>query len=116
MSAPLSNVLILVNANGMGRGEQELQHKLIVNYFNQLLTGGWLPAFIAFYGEGVMLTVNGSPALEALSALADKGVKIRSCGTCLNYYGLAERLKVGEAGTMQQIVEAQGNADKVITL
>ncbi|MFH0920790.1 MAG: sulfurtransferase-like selenium metabolism protein YedF [Fibrobacterota bacterium] len=112
----MENILIIVNRNGMGHGEPELPQKLMVSYFNQLLSGNRLPSMIGFYGEGVQLTVSGSPVLEALSALAVKGVKIRSCTTCLNFYGILDRLKVGEAGTMQQIVEAQWNADKVITL
>lgn len=108
--------LILVNRCGMGQGEPELQLKLIVSYFNQLLSGNRIPHTIAFYGEGVKLVVSGSLALEPLARLAEKGVLLRACTTCLNYYGILDRLKIGEAGTLQQIVEAQWAADKVITL
>jgi hypothetical protein len=95
------NTLILITRNGMGQCEPELQFKLIVSYFNQLLSGNRLPNTLAFYGEGVKLAVSGSPALEPLAQLAEKGVKIRACTTRLNFYGILDRLKVGEAGTLQ---------------
>ena len=51
-----------------------------------------------------------------LQALIDKGVKVLVCGTCLNYYGLAERLKIGTVSNMYDILGAMQRADKVITL
>ena len=48
---------------------------------------------IAFYTEGVKLLVSGSPVLEQLKALEEKGVRLIACGTCLNHYGLADDLR-----------------------
>ena len=42
------------------------------------------------------------------------GGEIMSCGTCLNHYGLAERLEVGEATNMYVIVEKQASARGII--
>lgn len=107
---------ILVTNNGMGKGSQELQHKLIQTYFKLLDENDYLPSVIAFYTEGVKLLTAGSPALEALKALEAKGVRLVACSTCLNYYGLDNKLEVGIPGGMTDIIEAQWRADKVITI
>ncbi len=58
----------------------------------------------------------GSPVLEVLRALENKGVTLTICSTCLNHYGLADQVAVGIAGGMTDIIEAQWRANKVITL
>ena len=67
-----------------------------------------------FYNGGVYLTCEGSPVLEDLQKLADAGVEIFSCGTCLNFYGLQDRLKVGQVTNMYAIVEKQQQAVRII--
>lgn len=46
--------------------------------------------------------------------MAEKGVDIRTCGTCLNFYGLTEQLEVGTVTNMYDIVETLAKAGKVI--
>jgi intracellular sulfur oxidation DsrE/DsrF family protein len=75
-----------------------------------------LPAAICFYTEGVKLVVDGSPVLEQLRSLEEKGVRMVVCSTCLNYYGLDDKLQVGVIGGMNDILEYQWKASKVITL
>jgi sulfur relay (sulfurtransferase) complex TusBCD TusD component (DsrE family) len=60
--------------------------------------------------------VEGSPALAQLAALDQKGVRLVICSTCLNYFGLAESVRVGIIGGMGDILTAQAQAEKVITL
>ena len=72
------------------------------------------PRTILFYNGGAHLTCEGSASLEDLRALAAKGTEILTCGTCLNYYGLAEKLAVGGVTNMSAIVEKLANAGKVI--
>jgi intracellular sulfur oxidation DsrE/DsrF family protein len=71
---------------------------------------------IAFYTEGVRLVVEGSPVLDQLKDLESKGVRLVICSTCLNYFGLTEKVKVGIVGSMADILEGQLRAEKVITL
>ena len=73
-----------------------------------------LPETVLMYNGGVKLACTGSSSLDDLRALAEAGVEIMSCGTCLNHYGLAERLEVGEATNMYVIVEKQANARGII--
>ena len=73
-----------------------------------------LPSTILFYNGGAKLTTEGSLSLEDLKSMEAQGVQILTCGTCLNYYGLSEKLAVGSVTNMYSIVEALANADKVI--
>ncbi len=107
---------ILVTSDGMGKADQELQHKLIKTYLTLLNENDYLPSVIAFYTDGVKLMVSGSPVLEELKALEAKGVRLIACGTCLNHYGLTDDLQAGMQGGMTDIIEAQWRAEKVITL
>ena len=114
--AKTSPFTILVTNNGMGNGDQQLQHKLIRTYFTLLNESDYLPAVIAFYTNGVKLLAVGSPVLEDLKVLEAKGGRLVACGTCLNHYGLEDKLEVGLPGGMTDIIEAQWRADKVITI
>ena len=67
-----------------------------------------------FYNGGARLTVKGSASLEDLKSLEAQGVEILTCGTCLNFYGLADQLAVGGVTNMYSIVETLANAGKVI--
>ncbi len=111
-----SNTVIIVNRNGMGEADQVLQHRLVGTYLNLLNEHAILPAAICFYSEGVFLAVDGSPVLDVLESLEKKGVRLILCTTCVHYYNLAERVKVGIVGGMGDILEAERMASKVITL
>ena len=115
-SHDLSGTIILVTDDGMGKAEPELRHKLIRIYLTMLLDSGLLPGAICFYADGVKLVVEGSPVLGLLKQLEDKGVLLISCVTCINHYNLAEKVAVGVMGGMHDIVAAQWQAGKVITL
>ena len=116
MSVPDSETILLITRNGMGDAEPPLQHKLISTYLKLLIDTPIYPAAICFYAEGVRLCVEGSPVLESLKALEDRGVRLLLCSTCLNYYGLTQQVKVGIIGGMTDILEAQWRAAKVISL
>lgn len=116
MTKQYSDMLLLINRNGMGDADLDLQGKLIKTYFTLLDENGILPAAICFYAEGVRLVVEGSAVLDPLKSLEAKGVRIIICSTCLNFYGLTEKVSVGIVGGMTDILEAQLRAGKVITL
>jgi selenium metabolism protein YedF len=113
---PLSDTVILINRDGMGHGEQALQHKLIGTYLRLLDENDILPGAICFYTEGVRLVVDGSPVLDTLKSLEKKGVHLILCATCLDFYHLTDQVSVGIVGGMGDILEAQQLAGKVITL
>ena len=111
-----SSTVILVPNDGMGKAETPLQHKLMHTYLGLLNEHDLLPAAICFYTDGIKLVVEGSPVLEELRSLEAKGVHLVICSTCLNYFGLTDKVQVGVVGGMTDILEAQWRADKVITL
>ena len=112
----LANTVLLITKDGMGFADAALQHKLLDTYLRLLVENDSVPAAICFYTDGVKLVVEGSPFLERLSQIEKKGVRLIICSTCLNYFGLTERVRLGIVGGMPDILEAQINADKVITL
>jgi len=110
------NTVILITSNGMGNGPLDLQLTLVGKYLDLLDLQNDLPSAICFYTDGVKLVVEGSPVIEKLRALEGKGVRLIVCSTCLNYFGLAEKVKIGIVGGMGDILAAQWQAGKVITL
>jgi intracellular sulfur oxidation DsrE/DsrF family protein len=110
------DTVILVTNNGMGKGPEDLQLRLAGKYLDLLLQQVELPAAICFYTEGVRLVLEGSPVIEKLAALENKGVRLIVCSTCLEYFGLTDKVKTGIVGGMGDILEAQWKAGKVITL
>jgi intracellular sulfur oxidation DsrE/DsrF family protein len=111
-----SNTVILITREGMGSADTALQHKLLDTYLKLLIENNSLPAAICFYTDGVKVVVEGSPLLERLSEIEQKGVRLIICSTCINYFGLSEKVRVGIVGGMPDILEAQSKASKVITL
>ena len=116
MIIPDSETVLLFTRNGMGDAEPALQQKLAGTYLKLLDEHGIQPAVICFYTEGVRLAVEGSPVLDVLKSLEEKGVRLILCSTCLNYFNLADQVRVGIVGGMTDILEAQRQAGKVISL
>ncbi len=110
------SVLIQVNHDGMGAADPALQHILLRNYLLLLQENHTLPGAICFYTSGVKMVVEGSPVLQVLQSLEAQGVRLIVCKTCLDYYGLLEKVRVGIVGGMGDIIAAQWLADKVISL
>jgi hypothetical protein len=111
-----SSTVILITRNGMGECEEALQQKLMDIYFAMLYQNELIPGAICFYADGVKMVVEGSPVLDVLRELEKKGVRLIICITCLKYFGMEDKVRVGIVGGMNDIVLAQWMADKVITL
>lgn len=112
----MQNILIQINQNGMGSGDDALSLILVKNYFKLINEERYVPQVIAFYNAGIKLVCEGSSVLEELKALEARGVKLMVCKTCLNHFQLSEKQQLGIAGTMMDIIEIQKVATKVITL
>jgi len=112
----MKNTVIQITNNGMGKADETLQRKLAGKYLELIQLNDTLPNAICFYTDGVKLVVEGSPVLEQLKSLEEKGVRLIVCSTCLDYFNLTDKVKVGIVGGMTDIIEAQVKAEKVITL
>ena len=115
-ASSFNDTVILITREGMGSAETALQQKLFDTYLKLLVENGSLPAAICFYTDGVKLVAEGSPFLERLTQIEKAGVRLIVCSTCLGYFGLTEKVRVGIVGGMSDIIEAQVKAAKVITL
>jgi selenium metabolism protein YedF len=108
------NTVIVISSDTMGTGNDELGKVLIKGFIFAVTQLDELPKAVLFYNGGAKLTSDGSDSLTDLKDLEAQGVEILTCGTCLDYYGLKEKLQVGAVTNMYAIVEAMSNADKLI--
>jgi selenium metabolism protein YedF len=116
-NTPTTGPLVLtIPGEFMGRGDDELGHVLIRAFFHTLGETQPSPETIIFFNSGVKLTIEGSPVLEDLRDLHDKGIQILVCGTCLGHYGIKDKVAVGEVSNMYVIAETLLQAGKVVGL
>ena len=98
----------------LGHGDDELGRVLMRNLMYSLARDENPPARLMFMNGGVRLTCVGSECLESIRLMEDAGTIVKSCGTCLDYLGLKDRLAVGEVGDMTGSAAAlAGDADVV---
>ncbi|MBQ1501974.1 MAG: sulfurtransferase-like selenium metabolism protein YedF [Firmicutes bacterium] len=102
--------------NVIGSGAEELGESLAKMFFYTLAEGDDLPKYVLLMNGGVKLACGDNPTIEHLTNLVAKGVTVLVCGTCLNYYGLSEELKVGTVSNMYDIVSAMQSVKKVFTI
>lgn len=107
---------IVISNDKLGLGDDKLGTILIKSYLYALTESNNLPTDLIFLNGGVKLTTEGSDSIDNLKVLEEKGVHIYSCGTCLDFYGLKEKLVVGEITNMYSIVEKMNSSDNTIKL
>jgi len=107
-------VVIYINSNLLGIGEEALGTILMRAFLKTLLDLKPIPSKVIFINSGVRLTTEGSEVLETLKAISEQGVEILSCGTCLDFYGLKEKLKAGVISNMYDIAQSLVEADRLI--
>lgn len=110
------NLVIVVSTDKMGRGDDKLGTALMKSYIFAMSESDVFPKTVVFLNSGVKLTTEGSEVMESLKKLDEKGVEILSCGTCLDFFGLKEKLIIGSISNMYTIVEKMNNASNTIML
>ena len=109
------NTVVVVSSDRMGSGNDELgkvlDQRILFFAVTQLDT---LPKTMLFYNGGATLTTEDSDSLEDLKSLEAQGVEIMTCGTCLDYYGLKDKLAVGTVTNMYSIVETMAKAGRIV--
>lgn len=107
-------IVVYINSNQMGVGDETLGATLIRSFIHVLSEMERKPNTLIFVNSGVWLTTEGSPVLEDLQSLSEKGVAILSCGTCLDFYKRKDKLKVGVISNMYDIARTLFEADRLI--
>ncbi|WP_100066097.1 sulfurtransferase-like selenium metabolism protein YedF [Miniphocaeibacter massiliensis] len=107
---------LAIASNKMGGGDDKLGEILMKSYIYTVTETKPLPNTLIFYNSGVFLTCENSPVLDDLQKLSEQGVEIYSCGTCLDFYNLKDKLKVGEISNMYTIYEKLKEASRNVII
>ena len=108
---------VFFNTNAIGTNNSELGGNLAKMAIFTLSESDRVPSYVLFMNEGVKLVTGVEPQIvENLNTLIEKGTKVLVCGTCLNFYGLKDELKVGTVSNMYDILGAMQEVSKVIKL
>lgn len=105
--------VVVLNQDQMGHGDRELGRRILATFLRKAPALEGLDALV-FYNAGVKLLAADSPLLPELTLLAERGVDLLPCGTCLQHFGLQPAL--GHASDMDSILRELAAAQKVITL
>lgn len=110
------DLTIAISSEEMGIGEKELGNILMQSFMYTLKETTPLPKSIVLFNSGVYIACKKSQILDDLKYMADAGVEILVCGTCLDYYNLKEEIQVGEIANMYSIYEAMRNSNNTINI
>jgi selenium metabolism protein YedF len=107
-------LVVFIDGETLGRGNDELGRVLMNSFLKTLRELDDVPWRIALMNGGVKLAAEGSAYLDALTAMEGLGVEILACGTCLDYFYLKDKLRVGRISNMHEIVSSLLEATNVI--
>jgi len=110
------NTVVLVGSNTMGRGDDKLGAVLMKSFLYTLTQLEGEIKCVIFMNSGVLLTTAGSELIEHIQILSNNGTEILSCGTCLDFYNLSDKLMAGSVTNMYTITEKMLHAGRVISL
>lgn len=106
--------VIVIDSDEMGKGDPKLGKALMKAFVYTLTELETLPETIILYNKGVFLAAEGSDSIEDLEKLSSLGVNIFSCGACVNFYELVEKVKIGSVTNMYNILNLQIKAKRII--
>lgn len=110
-----SDYVVFLGKNYIGEGSEELGENLMHMFLYTLTESTNLPECILLMNSGVKLAVTDEQSVEHLKKLKEKGVEVLVCGTCLNYFEIAEQLEIGTVSNMYDITVKMQTAGKVIS-
>ena len=105
---------ILIQSEGLGRGDEKLGQLLMANFLRLLTEIEGRPETIVFWNSGVRLVCEGSQVLEHIRKLHNMGWAILVCTTCLEYFDLMDRLAVGNLTTMMKSIELMFDREFIV--
>ena len=100
-----TSAVVAVDTDSMGRGSEELGHILMKGLIYALAHQDQVPDTMLFYNGGARLTCEGSESLEDIRELESRGTKVLTCGTCLDFYGIRNKLAVGGVTNLYAIAQ-----------
>jgi selenium metabolism protein YedF len=110
----IKKIVVYINSHLLGIGDETLGAILMRAFLKTLLDMSTKPRRLILINSGVRLASEGSEVLESLKKLSEEGIEILACGTCLDFYGLKEKLRVGTVSNMYDIAQSLLEADRLI--
>jgi selenium metabolism protein YedF len=110
------STVVVVKSNVLGQGDDKLGSILMKSFMYTLTQMEDEIKTLIFLNSGVLLATAGSDLIEHIKLLESNGVEVLACGTCLDFYGLLDKLQVGVVGNMYTIAEEMLHASKVIIM
>ena len=114
--APSGDIVLVIASDKIGQGSDELGEILMRAFMHTFMEVEPMPQTMIFMNSGVKLVVEGSLVLEDLQTLAEEGIEILACGTCLDYFKVKDKVAVGEISNTYTIAETILQAGKVVRL
>lgn len=108
--------VLLITSDRIGAGNADLGALLMRNLLYSVARAGTKPSLVFLMNEGVRMACEGSDSLDDLTLLAEDGVPVQACGTCLDYLELTDALAVGEVGRMPDLVARMLDPEDLVTL
>jgi len=105
--------VILIQSEWLGRGEDQLGKMLMASFLRLLGQSEDKPHTLVFWNTGVKLVCEGSPVLDHLMKLEAQGVEILACTTCLEYFEIMDKLKIGKPTTMVKSIQSMFSSEMV---
>jgi len=106
--------VFVFSSDKMGDGDPALGIILMKAFIHTLASDDSTPSKIIFYNSGVLLTSENSGVTDDLEILQDKGVEILICGTCVNFYNITEKTKIGTISNMYDILTTMSNSKRLV--
>lgn len=106
----------VIGTDILGKGSDKLGKMLMKSFLYTLSEIKPYPSFLIFLNSGVKLTTSGSESLDDLKRLEEEGVRIVSCGTCLDFFEIKSNLEVGKVSNMYDIVEIIAESDNAVMM
>lgn len=116
ITSDVSNAVLLIKNEFLGDGNDELGKVLMKGFLYTITETKPYPEKVVLLNSAIKLSTVNEETIAHLKKLEEAGTKIYSCGTCLNYYNLADQLKVGVVGNMYDVVESLNSTTNRIIL
>lgn len=116
IESDISNAVLMIKNEFLGDGNDELGKVLMKGFLYTVTETKPYPQKVVLLNSAVKLSTVNEETVAHLKKLEEAGTKVYSCGTCLNYYDLADQLKVGVVGNMYDVVESLNSTENRIIL
>ncbi|MBE9488556.1 MAG: sulfurtransferase-like selenium metabolism protein YedF [Bacteroidetes bacterium] len=106
--------VVAIKSEYMGDGDIELGALLLRAYINTLSETDFLPTSIILYNSGVKIALSDRDTSKSLEEMEKKGVELILCGTCIDFYKLKQKVKIGKISNMFVIADKLSKAINIV--